>query len=191
MAPRKKEDFIEMQEISRKKILMSAFELFANHGYVTTTVEKIAIKAKVSKGLIYHYFNSKEDILKGLFGLLREESKGLLILRKELPAKAFLKQLIDFSIRYITQQTKINRLIIALTLQPDVISGLKDDLETMREEWMEPLFIIFKELNFDNPEAEAYLFGAMMDGLSIGYITMGEGYPLKKLKKLIEMRYGV
>jgi len=190
MAPRKKGDYTEIQEASRKKILMAAFELFASKGYAKTSVESIALKARISKGLIYHYFESKEAILKGLFNMLVGEMNDLYRLT-DMPPKKFLQKMIDFSINYITQQTKIQRLIVALTIQPDVIRGLKQEIEAMREEWSEKLIRLFKELKCENPEAEAYLFGAIMDGISIGYITMGKEYPVQKLKKLIEKRYGL
>jgi hypothetical protein len=49
----------------------------------------------------------------------------------------------------------------------------------------------FKELNFQQPEAEAYLLGAMFDGIGLGYLALGEDYPVKKIKKLIKERYGL
>lgn len=191
MAPRKKEDFKEMQEVSREKILMAALELFASHGYARTSVESIAVRARISKGLIYHYFKSKQDILKNLFRLLVEQIFEMINRTGNLTPKQFLQQMIDSSIFFMTQQTKINRLILSLTLQPEVIRGLQKEFEKIREEWMESITQIFRELKFEKPETEAYLFGAMMDGMSVGYITMGKDYPVKELKQLIEKRYGL
>ena len=40
-----------------------ALEHFANHGYHHSTINQIAKKAGISKGLIYNYFDGKEDLL--------------------------------------------------------------------------------------------------------------------------------
>lgn len=51
-------------ERSRKAaILLAAKRLFFSQGFEGTSVEAIAKAAGMSKGLIYHYFRSKEDIL--------------------------------------------------------------------------------------------------------------------------------
>ena len=46
----------------RKSILIAARELFYEKGYQTTTVEEIAEAADVSKGTVYLYFSSKDEL---------------------------------------------------------------------------------------------------------------------------------
>ncbi|MBC1584992.1 TetR/AcrR family transcriptional regulator [Listeria seeligeri] len=46
----------------RKKILEAAMEEFAEKGYQTASTNQICAKAGVSKGLIFHYFGSKEKL---------------------------------------------------------------------------------------------------------------------------------
>jgi len=45
-----------------------ALYLFANKGYHATTITNIAKHAGISKGLMYIYFESKEDLLSGIIG---------------------------------------------------------------------------------------------------------------------------
>ncbi|NHE57357.1 TetR/AcrR family transcriptional regulator [Cyclobacterium plantarum] len=45
-----------------KKILEAAFQLFGQKGFHGTKVEDVAKRAKISKGLVYFYFKSKEDL---------------------------------------------------------------------------------------------------------------------------------
>ena len=52
-----------MKAGSRKAILNASLKLFAKKGFSATTADEIARKAKVSKGLIFSHFSSKEDIL--------------------------------------------------------------------------------------------------------------------------------
>ena len=44
-----------------------ALKLFAEKGYHATSISQIAAKAKVSKGLMYNYFEAKKNYLKKLF----------------------------------------------------------------------------------------------------------------------------
>lgn len=48
---------------SRKRILDAALLLFSQQGYGETSVAELAGAADVSKGLVYHYFDTKRDVL--------------------------------------------------------------------------------------------------------------------------------
>lgn len=52
----------------RKQILDAALILFYEKGYTQTKVDDIAQAAGVSKGLVFHYFQTKLDIFKALGG---------------------------------------------------------------------------------------------------------------------------
>ena len=66
MSPRTPTQFAEIRENKKKEILSAALDLFANEGYHQASIARIAKKANISKGLIYNYFNSKEELLKEL-----------------------------------------------------------------------------------------------------------------------------
>ncbi len=51
----------------RKQILDAAVKVFARKGYYGCRVSDIADEAKVAYGLVYHYFQSKEDVLNSIF----------------------------------------------------------------------------------------------------------------------------
>jgi TetR/AcrR family fatty acid metabolism transcriptional regulator len=65
------------QEDKRKLILDAAIRVFAEHGYHGSRVGDIAEDAGVAHGLLYHYFASKEDVLRTIF----VENWGQLIAR--------------------------------------------------------------------------------------------------------------
>src|SRR3989337_276168 len=64
--PRTKEQFEAIRKGSRQKILDAALEVFARQGYYSASVSAIAKTAGISKGLMYNYFRSKEDVLNEL-----------------------------------------------------------------------------------------------------------------------------
>ena len=47
---------------SKERILTAAKELFLSRGYGATTVDAICEKAELTKGSIYYFFDSKEDL---------------------------------------------------------------------------------------------------------------------------------
>lgn len=47
----------------RRALLAVAARLFATHGFDRTSVSEIAVKARVSKALLYHYYPSKAALL--------------------------------------------------------------------------------------------------------------------------------
>ena len=51
----------------RKQILRAAVTVFAERGFHRTRVSDIAKEAGVAYGLIYHYFESKDDVLNSVF----------------------------------------------------------------------------------------------------------------------------
>ncbi|HTN87050.1 MAG TPA: TetR/AcrR family transcriptional regulator, partial [Sorangium sp.] len=160
----KETNFKKRDSNGNKKIIAAAFELFATKGYTQTSVDSIAAKAKISKGLVYYYFKSKEEILKSIFASLATEAGILYEGTENLSAKQFLKKIIDDSFQFITGQTKLFRLIFALTVQPEVVKGLKKELESLRKIWMADLIKAFETLGYEKPETEAYLLCAMFDG---------------------------
>lgn len=54
---------IELEKRRKEQILGAALKLFYENGYASTTMSDIAVAAGISKGLIYHYFKNKAEIL--------------------------------------------------------------------------------------------------------------------------------
>jgi AcrR family transcriptional regulator len=63
MSPRTPTQFKEIPEEKRTLIMDVALEHFAKEGYYNTPISHIAKHAGISKGLMYNYFESKEDLL--------------------------------------------------------------------------------------------------------------------------------
>jgi AcrR family transcriptional regulator len=66
MSPRTPQQFKEMREEKMTLIMDVALEHFANEGYYKTTINHIARHARMSKGLMYNYFESKEALLRAI-----------------------------------------------------------------------------------------------------------------------------
>ena len=53
----------EQKEERKQKILMTALTLFVEQGYYDTKITDIAAAVPMSTGLMFHYFESKEELL--------------------------------------------------------------------------------------------------------------------------------
>ena len=57
----------EYKEEAKSKIVEAARIVFAKKGYHDATMDDVAKEVGVSKGALYSYFKSKEDILKEIY----------------------------------------------------------------------------------------------------------------------------
>lgn len=69
--PKPKRSFIE--EARRKQILDVALAEIQAKGLQNTSIQKIADKAKVTKGVIYYHFNGREELLNNIWSALIRE----------------------------------------------------------------------------------------------------------------------
>jgi len=59
-------------------ITRAAVDLFSTQGYANTSVQQIVEAAGVTKGAMYHYFGSKDDLLYEIYArVLREQTRQL------------------------------------------------------------------------------------------------------------------
>ena len=58
---------LELTQKRKSQILRAAYAIIAERGYENITVQDIAKQAGFSKGIIYYYFSSKEDVMVSLF----------------------------------------------------------------------------------------------------------------------------
>ena len=63
MSPKVSEQHLEDR---RQQILDAAVTSFSRKGFHQATIEDIRLEAGLSRGAVYHYFKSKEDIIDGL-----------------------------------------------------------------------------------------------------------------------------
>lgn len=64
------------REFKKKEILDASIELFAQKGFITTTLDDIAEKSEFGKGTLYNYFSSKEEIYKAIITSIIEEHQN-------------------------------------------------------------------------------------------------------------------
>ncbi|MDX1403134.1 MAG: TetR/AcrR family transcriptional regulator [Woeseiaceae bacterium] len=93
--------FQRRKEERPEEITQAALEAFAEKGYAATRVDEVAKRAGVSKGLLYLYFKTKEDLFKAVirsFVSPRVDALVDTIANTELSAEAFIRgPFLDFA----------------------------------------------------------------------------------------------
>ncbi|MED4205383.1 TetR/AcrR family transcriptional regulator [Neobacillus mesonae] len=65
----------QIRDERREQIKQAALKMFSRRGYTGTKTSMIAKEASISEGLIYRYFNSKEELFFTLVQELMEEAR--------------------------------------------------------------------------------------------------------------------
>ncbi len=121
MSPRSKEQFEAIREEKRALIMDAALEHFARDGYHNTTITHLAKHAGISKGLMYNYFESKEELLTAIINRSMNEVSAYFDPDKDgiLTEEEF-ELFVRKYIMVIREKVVFWRLFIQLMLQKDV-----------------------------------------------------------------------
>jgi AcrR family transcriptional regulator len=173
----------------KNDILEAALTVFAERGYAASTIEQVARAAGTSKGLVYNYFQSKEALLKAIFDAMRAQSDFIWQFNGKQTAKHQLKNLIDATFLFLAKYPRQMRLMLQLALQPEVVEDLKDVINVAHTEKHFQIEPLLTALGYNNPVNEAHYLGALLEGIALGMMVMGENYPLDDMKKCIYDKY--
>lgn len=107
-------------EITREKILQSAFELFQERGYEETTMRDIASRARVALGGAYYYFKSKEDLVLHFYRQTQTEmvSRCESILNGSADFKERLRGVLELQFEILGPQRNILDVLLKNALSP-------------------------------------------------------------------------
>ena len=177
----------------RSEILRAAVALFEQNGFDATSVEEITAKAKISKGLAYHYFKSKDEILLALIGLRLAELDDLTRrLQAEPSAEHRLQILIDQLLDDVISGEKRQRFLITTFLQPQnnklVQKAMKVSPERFESLQQEEIRLL-ADLGFKDAEAELPLFRAGMQGMAFLYLLNPAAFPLRQVAAQFVLKY--
>ncbi len=191
MAPKSSEQFEEIRNQSRAKIVVAALELFAIDGYHNTSISKIAKHAGISKGLMYNYFDSKEELLNEVVLMsladAKEEMEEKLMMLGEVDPSDLMKIMLDMFFEMLVKNKTMWKLTFSLSLQVTNIPSVKETIYAMFSDLVTKMEFLFQMLGEADYQLEAKIIAAQLDGIAIHYILFEDDYPLEEVKnKLIE-----
>ena len=159
-------------------ILQAGFELFAEQGFHTTSIAQVAERAGVSKGLIYNYFPSKDDLL---VGVVESRLHGVTEAPDDppahLPAQERLPRLLERVMGRLLGHADVYRLYTSLRLHPGPTRALGRVEELLRPEidgTRTELAAIFAERGRATATLDSMLCQMVLDGFLFFLITRPE-----------------
>jgi len=190
MSPRTKEQLETIRKDRRQAIMDTALEIFAEHGYDSTSISMLAKSAGVSKGLMYNYFKSKEELLSTImnegideiFSFIDPNHDGILT-RDEF------EYMIDEIFNLMKVKNNFYKLYFALIMQPAVSKLFIEKINEVFAPMINMFVEYYKKKGSKNPLAEAVLVGALFDGIGFNYLFNEEHYPLDDVITLIKERF--
>ncbi|NOZ03266.1 MAG: TetR/AcrR family transcriptional regulator [FCB group bacterium] len=92
------------KEQRRKAIIDAAEKLFAQNGFHTTSLDRVAEAVEISKGTIYLYFDSKEDLF---FSVLEDKFQSYIAgMKAKFSQASNLREAIEFLVDYELSHSK-------------------------------------------------------------------------------------
>lgn len=170
-------------------ILRAALKLFAKNGYASTPVSQIAKTARVSQGLMYNFFSSKEELLKEMMSLGFADIRSSMSSYGELsdPREAIATH-IRKTLEIVKQNKELWKLLHTIRLQDKVAVAMQKQFQKVVESVAVIFQSAFSKLGYSRPDLQALLFLAQIDGLVILYLQ-DSSVPLEDLGEEMIKKY--
>lgn len=163
----------------RASILDAAARVFQAKGYSATTVDAIATEAGISKGSVYNYFSSKEDLFTKLcLGLIAQDRHDAAeLLASDSPAGVKLEEFLDYWYRRREVYRELSGLVLEFWMsvaRQDPDGTLAKPFHESGQFWLNCLSQILQQgrdsgefAEWTDPEVGSRLVLAMMDGICL------------------------
>ena len=183
--------FESLQEEKKQRILNAAIEEFAVNGYDKASTNSIVKKANISKGLLFHYFESKKKLFLYVFDYCITSLIEKYYSLKEGEAEDIFERFMRMSIRkmkIIKEEPLMNKLVFsALTNMP---GALKQELSERYNNYISKYF--FENIDTSKFRKEIDSKKAIevvmmcMEGLSSKYLQRYKDIPMEEVLENID-----
>lgn len=183
MSPRTTAQNDIIREERKAQILNAALHVFAEEGYHSASVSKVAKHASISKGLMYNYFHSKEDVLRALVVDLFEYAMNAVKMDpNETITDERFKEIIELSIYIPLDEPQKWKLYMSLVFQRDVAKLLMSEMEPRMGPFLQQMMDYFQGKGYEDPMAMMRIFSATLDGIQMHCLLDPENFPVDKAK---------
>jgi AcrR family transcriptional regulator len=184
--PRTPKENERIRSATREQILTTAIALFSQKGYYSTSIEDVAKHAEISKGLIYHYFKSKEEILTALVDIRINDIVEVMnaAAAQENPAEQ-IRHIIEGALDDVRRKPEIFRFYLNLFTQPLLDPAIAKSSQKLMDEQARQFQVqteMFRKLGAVNPLVRSLYFSATLQGIMLMFSTYPESFPLEMVK---------
>jgi AcrR family transcriptional regulator len=176
MSPRGEKRNEQMRADATAKITRAALEVFAEYGYHGATMNQIMQVSGLSKGLVYHYFPSKEKIFFHLVDTALEISRNTWMDALDSPGTAWekIERLSEnvVKIAFTDESSLYSLIMVQATTQGKSIPGLLEHIYQHLAYYNElPLLIVEAQKSGEATQGDPEL-------LFLAYVALVQGFTL-------------
>lgn len=185
------ETFTRISEEKRNKILQTATNEFAEHGFESANINTIAKKSGISIGAMYSYFNSKENLFITIIQYAVETLKSVLdeIMLSDHDLLFKLEKIIQAIQLNSRENVQLTKLYGQLTAEnrSDLISQIVSDMESVSADIYTKFLEQAQNEKIIRDDINVNLFAFFLDNL---FITLQFSYSCEYYKKRMKIFVG-
>lgn len=187
--PRSKEENERIRHLAKQNIRTAAMEMFIERGYHAASIDDIAKRANISKGLLYNYYKGKEDLLSEMVMLYIQDIAKVMedALLSDTPALQ-LKYIVEHSLDHVAQYTDVYRFFLNLQTQPKEDKVLAKYSQMLNEEMssqFEAQCEIFLNMRAKEPRMRSLYFSSTLHGTMQMISAYPNRFPVQEIKNQI------
>ena len=175
----------------RAQILAAAAGLFSRGGYQGVTVDAIAQRAGISKGNLYWYFRSKQEIFRLLFDDIFERFGPPVqkIIESDEPPRQKLRALTRTLFEIAEANPEAMYLILQIAGQPELREMVSFEYSQLMRRYIDFATPLFAAMGEEQPEDTAVVYVAILDAL-MALVVMGPDiYDRERIVAVLEERF--
>lgn len=175
----------------RQHIIEVATHLFSVNGFEKTPISLICEEAGVSKGLVFHHFKNKNDLLREVFvhisSIIEEtDQQDASIDSNKIRMESLINSIFDGMT--VPEHRKMYQFNFSVMVHPttrvivvDLIDERYKGLQVSTED-------VFRALGHENPTVITKMFIAEIDGIAMNYL-LNDDFPINEVKQEFIKKY--
>ncbi len=191
----------EEVENRRQEIIEGARNCFLRSGFHQTTTDEICHEAAITPGGLYHYFDSKEDIISAVINDTARTRVGHLksMTNGARDARSAFQDVIEYFFQVIRDpdldtRTRLDIEIWAETLRNDKLAAITQEGSALRQQWLEALITRGREEGMYRPEVDpkglANLLLVTIMGMRVGKLLWPDNFDIEAAMESLTLMYG-
>ena len=189
MSPKTPAQNEQIRTESKHRIMEAAFKLIATNGYESTSIAMIAKTAGVSKGLLYNYFESKEELVKALVLGAMQEGDEVVGELMDTDPKITLKNIFKWFFKEIRERPDHWKLITELTFKIEKFDFVHEIVTSKMTEYVGFIESLLTQMGYKSANSEARVISAILDGIGFHALMMMDEYPLAEMEDYLIKKY--
>jgi AcrR family transcriptional regulator len=184
--PRTPAENDRIRRTTSEQILKTALSLFCSKGYYSTSIENIAKQAQISKGLLYHYFKGKEEVLAALVDIRINDVLVVMNAAKKKPTPAAqIRHIIEGALDDVRFKPEVFRFYLNLFSQAKLDPNVAKYSQKLMDEQAKQFEVqteMFEKLGVENPRMRSLYFSSTLQGIMLMFSTYPQSFPLDAVK---------